>query len=172
MKFLFPLLVLSVWTFSTSEACHCNMDEDAPICGSDGKTYKNSCIFVCEKRPAVYPTPPATVLYKGSCDSDRPCGCSMYFEPVCGSDGQTWPNPCLLNCSKKNSEADDEIRKGLKVENTGQCGLPCDCTGNDTEELMCGSDNATYKNQCVIDCVINAPYGKFLKMTVKHNGAC
>lgn len=168
MKFLVPVLLLSVLALS-SEACHCNTEEKAPVCGSDGITYNNACVFGCN---GGAPVPPATILYRSACADDKPCDCPKYLEPVCGSDGQTWPNACFLECGKKYADPTDESRKDLKVVTTGACGNPCDCTGKDTEALMCGSDNVTYKNQCVLDCVIAAPYGKFLKVTAKQSGAC
>lgn len=86
------------------EPCACP-DVYDPVCGSDGKTYANECELNCEKR---YNTD-LTVVKSGSCDEvivmdveeREPCNCPLNYDPVCGSDGVTYPNECLFDCEQR-----------------------------------------------------------------------
>ncbi|XP_014663465.1 PREDICTED: serine protease inhibitor dipetalogastin-like [Priapulus caudatus] len=53
----------------------------------------------------------------------RECYCTLDINPVCGSDGQTYINPCRLICARRETP---ELNLGAAC--TGKC--PCDDIDN------------------------------------------
>lgn len=53
-------------------------------------------------------------LYNGECESRCPiASCPLYYNPVCTSDGNTYPNRCIMrgaNCNLRNAPAPLEQR--------------------------------------------------------------
>ncbi|CAK4692416.1 hypothetical protein LEN26_006205 [Aphanomyces euteiches] len=86
----------------------------SPICGSDGTTYNNECLFKIAQ---------CTESTLAKVD-DAPCprveevcvaSCPDIFKPVCGSDGLTYENECTLKrdaCVKKT---------GITLDHIGDC---------------------------------------------------
>ena len=69
-----------------------------PVCGDDGKTYKNKCELErdnCLKKTTV------SLRYQGEC-CESPC--PPVRSPFCATDGKTYGNSCELkieNCKRK-----------------------------------------------------------------------
>ncbi|XP_053610273.1 serine protease inhibitor dipetalogastin-like [Plodia interpunctella] len=138
-------------------SCSCTRNM-MPVCGSDGNTYANPCMLNC----ATAGNPSLSLQGYGACPDpvkvvDLPkidtCACARNMRPVCGSDGRTYNNPCLLNCATKDDPS-------LSIAKSGPCGLnivdipkpvaSCTCTRELTP--VCGSDGETYSNACIMRC--------------------
>ncbi|XP_067240951.1 ovoinhibitor-like isoform X5 [Chanodichthys erythropterus] len=139
-----------------SNACPKNYE---PVCGSDGKTYDNVCVLCAANRESN-----TTILIQkqGKCDQPQEPDCKPYpsnacpknYEPVCGSDGKTYDNVCML-CA-----ANRESNTTILIQKQGKCDPPQkpDCKPNPSNacpliyDPVCGSDGKTYDNVCVL-CV-------------------
>nr|XP_034834642.1 serine protease inhibitor dipetalogastin-like isoform X1 [Maniola hyperantus] len=152
-------------------ACFCSYEND-PVCGSDGRTYDNMCALECEGEKVQ-------LAYKGDCRVKRedvkiaelpPCVCTREAKPVCGTDGKTYANPCLLNCVREQREDLHILHPGrcendlIKVRDVNLDAAPtCTCTRN--LQPVCASNGQTYSNECIMRCSGN-------DLTVKSYGPC
>lgn len=71
------------------------------------------------------------------------CICPFIYQPVCGTDGNTYSNSCTLQCAAKDNEC-------IAFAHSGTCIGECVCT--DEYKPVCGSDGMTYSNQCQLLC--------------------
>ncbi|PVD37045.1 hypothetical protein C0Q70_04038 [Pomacea canaliculata] len=148
-----------------------------PVCGDDGITYENECKLQqenCETGKAVQ------VKQRGLCNGcgDHRCefyaicesignqprcvcpsSCVQVDLPVCGSDGRTYSNECLMrveSCHRRQLItiksrgscdvcADVVCEHGSRCEN-GVCVCPIICPT--AGEAVCGTDGRTYVNRC------------------------
>lgn len=161
------------------DTCICT-NEYVPVCGSDNQTYSNECSLNCERRKVRS----LTSKYSGECgklfgipermpkvtktdENAEICTCSREYQPVCGSDGNTYANKCRLICAKKQSEH-------LAINYQGECG---DIHNFSIFDLcicpllyapVCGSDSRSYSNACLLHC----EQKNKSHLNIKHFGAC
>jgi hypothetical protein len=70
--------------------------------------------------------------------------CPQVISPVCGSNGQTYNNECLLNIA---ACKDSSIKMASEGECTGG-GNVCNPFCKEIFKPVCGSDGVTYDNEC------------------------
>ncbi|NXW12335.1 IOVO protein, partial [Circaetus pectoralis] len=144
----------------------------SPICGTDGVTYSNECLL------CAYNIEYGTNVSKdhdGECKEVVPVDCSRYpnttneegkavllctkdLSPICGTDGITYDNECLL-CARAlfffffQVDCSDYPKPVCSLEY-----MP-----------LCGSDSKTYSNKCDF---CNAVVDSNGTLTLSHFGKC
>ncbi|KAJ3204386.1 hypothetical protein HDU67_009547 [Dinochytrium kinnereticum] len=155
-----------------------------PVCGSNGQTYGNECVF----QSAVCKFKPLLKVHDGECEAkkerrdltavapaERKCNafCPFIFFPVCGSNGVTFSNECEM------ANAACQFGKAITKAHDGECAADvvpevpalstCDAIRCITVfEPVCGSDGKTYSNSCFL--LIGACKNPSVKKV--HDGQC
>uniref|UniRef100_A0A3Q1HLV5 Agrin n=1 Tax=Acanthochromis polyacanthus TaxID=80966 RepID=A0A3Q1HLV5_9TELE len=186
----------------------CEGKPEQTVCGSDGKDYRNECELhqhACNNQRNI------RVQYQGRCDPCKdsenslnamcwveavtrqplrfgpPESCPPNNEPLCASDGQTYPSECAMTATG--------FQKGIKLKkiHAGQCrklveckeeclfnavclveqlNARCSCDPIECDGIYkpeCGKDGHTYTNECLrrkAECL-----SKTL-IPIKHQGPC
>lgn len=72
--------------------CESCPDLVEPICGTDGRNYKNACLCNCRGNCKKYS--------EGRCPEEKSCArCAGVLNAVCSKKGITFDNMCYLECA-------------------------------------------------------------------------
>lgn len=151
----------------SSAACYCS-SVIIPVCGTNGRTYRNICFLQCDSRAnQAKGLPPIFFKHPGACQTEL-CQCTLELDELCASDGKTYSNPCLLRCENRRRNALGLYP--LVIRHRGQC-KSCKCPN--TIDPVCASDDRTYRNPCYLTCENRYRQAVGLPpLTVKNKGVC
>ncbi|XP_014796963.1 PREDICTED: agrin [Calidris pugnax] len=186
----------------------CSAVPDSPVCGSDGKDYRSECHLnkhACDKQENVFKK------FDGACDPckgvlndmnrvcrvnprtrkaellSRPENCPQKRELVCGDDGVTYDNECVMGRSgairgleiqkvrSGQCQQQDKCKEECKfnavcLNRRGTTRCSCDrITCDGTYRPVCARDSRTYSNDCERQ---KAECHQKAAIPVKHSGPC
>uniref|UniRef100_A0A8C3KEM7 Ovomucoid n=1 Tax=Calidris pygmaea TaxID=425635 RepID=A0A8C3KEM7_9CHAR len=93
--------------------------------------------------------------------------CPRNYEPVCGTNGVTYPNECSLCRELFRNQALDKKHDGrcVKVRTINGANIPCSLEYTP----ICGTNGVTYRNKCHFCNAVATSRGSLF---LRHRGAC
>ena len=168
-----------------SQGCpQCVAIPTQPVCGSGGVTYDNQCILQCRG---------ASLLYQGSCNPASTSQYPNTQYPNTQYPNPQYPNPQYPNTQYPNPQYPNTQYPNTQYPNTQYPNTqypstqyppqtsfssttypstnpgspvvttPTSCYCADIDNQVCGTDNRTYQNECVLACA---------RQTLLRSGAC
>ncbi|RME93099.1 MAG: hypothetical protein D6772_16245, partial [Bacteroidetes bacterium] len=132
-----------------------------PVCGSDGRTYLNSCYA---EAAGVMDYTPGT-CFDNSCidphEIDNNANCATVYEPVCGCNGITYTNQCTADaagvlsttpgpCPTTNCYDPQYVVTSSATSVDDETGvITAHCPS--TYDPVCGCNGVTYTNACLAE---------------------
>lgn len=175
-----------------NKACHRMLK---PVCGSDGKTYGNDCLFNNARCEANKTGRVLEIKSQGRCENSsakitkgrqtKKCSAGLANcarvgntsrHAVCGSNNVTYPSFCyfrVARCQAKQSNRNlTMLHKGEcgnpKVKKSGMCPVESQC--DNQNQPICGSNGKTYRNTCVFVVAKCQARRQNKKLTLKKKG--
>jgi len=167
-----------------AESC---TDELNPVCGSDGNTYGNPCVMgqkICQSQgqvtqvsegACVLPVQCQTIrcgwgstckVVNGQAICDCPRACTREYNPMCGTDGVTYGNPCEMQYAYCNS------RGQITQDHEGACQTANSTCPSGVSQVRCLVDpcrSATCPANPHARCVANYCGGCFADFYDSNN---
>ena len=91
--------------------------------------------------------------------------CTQDYEPICGSDGKTYINECMLGIASCM-----DGKGGLTVTSKGPCQMSCQRPCRRNYDPVCGTDGKTYSNKCGLENA--ACHSGSDDLAVEYRGRC
>ncbi|XP_011864686.1 PREDICTED: serine protease inhibitor dipetalogastin-like [Vollenhovia emeryi] len=155
-----------------------------PVCANNGHSYQNAAQLKCLQRY----NPELQIVHDGGCHVEfvhqlyGQAVCDLAkgryeWNPVCASDGVTYPNPFVFLCYRShlkvisNGECDTHSHESCIQAHTNTTVLPNGEYVNDaftTDDEVCGNDGRTYQSIHHLQC--HTRHDKYVFL--RHHGSC